>query len=267
MKAKLIALDLDGTLLSSRKSITPRTHTALRQAIAAGVKIVLATARPPRSVKSYYDALKLDTLQINYNGALVWHEPSRKVFSHTPLDAKLTKRVIEFARREYPEVIVSVEILDKWYTDHFAESPEYQTETAKHFTPDFIGPIDAFLRVPVTKLMFLGPQVMMDDLWTSTPRKFGNDIAITRSDAHLLQIMHPATSKALALASIAAEYNIPREATLAIGDAPNDIAMMQWAAMALCPDNAWAEVKAIAKEVLPHHDEDPVAAAIERYVL
>ena len=110
---RMVAIDLDGTLLSSRKTITPKTHTAIRAALAAGVKVVLATARPPRSVRTYYEALKLDTPTINYNGALIWNERHRQVVEHVPLDAAVAKRIIAWGRKRYPELLVSVEILDK----------------------------------------------------------------------------------------------------------------------------------------------------------
>src|SRR6266567_4078078 len=114
---RMVAIDLDGTLLSSRKTITPKTHAALKAAVAAGVKIVLATARPPRSVRTYYEALKLDMPTINYNGALVWDEPRRRVVEHVPLDVAVAKKIIAWGRKQHPELLVSVEILDKWYTD------------------------------------------------------------------------------------------------------------------------------------------------------
>src|SRR6187549_4241335 len=123
-RIKLVAVDLDGTLLSSRKTITPKTHTAIKAAAAAGVKVVLATARPPRSVRTYYEALKLDTPTINYNGALIWDEYRRKAVEHVPLDVTVAKRVIAWGRKLYPKLLVSVEILDKWYTDHFDDTPE-----------------------------------------------------------------------------------------------------------------------------------------------
>src|SRR6478609_10867033 len=103
---KMIAIDLDGTLLSSRKTITPRTHTAIKAAFAAGVKIVLATARPPRSVRTYYEALKLDTPTINYNGALIWDESRRKAVEHVPLDVTVAKKVIAWGRKLYPKLLV-----------------------------------------------------------------------------------------------------------------------------------------------------------------
>ena len=264
---KLVAIDLDGTLLSSRKTITPRTHTAVHAALRKGIHIVLATARPPRSVRPYYQGLKLATPQINYNGALIWDEPQKRIISHYPLSAAQAKKVIAFARREFPEILVSVEILDKWYTDHYAEIPEYSTETAKQFAPDFIGPLNAFLTVPVTKVMLLGPPEHIASLEKSLPAKFRSAIAHTRSDPHLLQILAPGVNKETALAQIAAALKVGRGHIMAIGDAPNDMGMLRFAALAIAPENAWPQVKPLVDHVVPSNDADGVAAALEKFVL
>jgi Cof subfamily protein (haloacid dehalogenase superfamily) len=266
-RIRLIALDLDGTLLSSRKSITPRTHTAIKAVLTAGVKVIIATARPPRSVRDYYIALKLDTPTINYNGALIWDESRRRAVEHVPLDVAVAKKVIAWARRSYPELLVSVEILDKWYTDHYADVPEYMTETARQFTPDFIGPLEAFLRVPITKLMLLGDPKHIADLEQGIARKFADVVSHTRSDAHMLQLMSPDTSKALALEKIAASYGISPSEVMAVGDAPNDVHMLQWAGLAVVPENGWNEAKSVAHAVVASNDADGVAEAIRRFVL
>ena len=96
---------------------------------------MLATARPPRSVLPYYTRLKLQTPQINYNGALIWDEGRKKIIRHTPLDQNVARKVIAFARRKYRDVLVSIEILDKWYTDHYSDVPEYATEVSRNFSP------------------------------------------------------------------------------------------------------------------------------------
>ena len=266
-RIRLVAIDLDGTLLSSRKSITPKTHTAIRAALAKGVHIVLATARPPRSVRDYYGALKLKTPTINYNGALIWDEIRRKTVDHVPLDVTVAKKVIAWARKIYPGLLVSVEILDKWYTDHYEEIPEYMTETAKQFTPDFIGPLDAFMRVPITKLMLLGLPPRIIELEQGIAVKFATSISQTRSDAHMLQLMSPNTSKARALAKIAHLLDVPQEEVLAIGDAPNDVRMLQWAAAAAVPTNGWDAAKEVADTIIPSNDDDGVAEALRKYVL
>jgi 5-amino-6-(5-phospho-D-ribitylamino)uracil phosphatase len=264
---RMVAIDLDGTLLSSRKTITPKTHTAIKAAVAAGIKIVLATARPPRSVRAYYEALNLDTPTINYNGALIWNERQRQVVEHVPLDVAVAKRIIAWGRRAYPELLVSVEILDKWYTDHYADIPEYMTETAKQFTPDFIGPLEAFLRVPITKLMLLGAPARIVELERGIAGKFGKVVSQTRSDAHMLQLMSPKTSKAGALAKTAALLGIAADQVMAIGDAPNDVDMLRWAGFAVVPENGWAQAKAVAHTLVPSNDDDGVAVALRKFVL
>src|SRR5437588_8685647 len=104
---QLVAIDLDGTLLNDSKKVSDQTAEALCCLPDAGVKTVIASARPPRSVRHIYHSLKLDTLQINYNGALVWDEPAAKVVFHRPMDGGLVQSMIETARREFPEVLVS----------------------------------------------------------------------------------------------------------------------------------------------------------------
>src|SRR5436190_20679293 len=75
---KLVAIDLDGTLLDKSKKVCAKAAVSLRALPATGVKVVIASARPPRSVRHIYQQLGLDTLQINYNGALIWDEPNRQ---------------------------------------------------------------------------------------------------------------------------------------------------------------------------------------------
>lgn len=266
-RIKLVAIDLDGTLLTSQKTVTPNTLAALRAALKKGVKIILATARPPRSVRHYYHALKLDTPTINYNGALIWDEPNQRVIEHTPLAADVARKIIAMARKRFPEILVSVEILDKWYTDHFDENPAFMTETGKHFTPDFVGPIEAFLTVPITKLMLLGKPDWIEALERALPRRFGHAITSTRSDNFLLQIMSPGVSKAVALERVARLLKIDSRHVMAIGDAPNDIHMMQWAGLAVAPQNAWAITKTAAHYLVPSNDHDGIATALKRFVL
>src|SRR3954452_5104742 len=104
---RLVAIDLDGTLLDRDKRVSEQTARALRCLPAAGVKVVIASARPPRSVRHIYAQLNLDTWQVNYNGALIWDEPTRSAVFHRPMDGRLALRIIERARDMFDEVLVS----------------------------------------------------------------------------------------------------------------------------------------------------------------
>src|SRR5436309_15403150 len=114
---RLVAVDLDGTLLNDSKQISERTIDALKCLPQRGVKVVIASARPPRSVRPIYRELGLDTWQINYNGALIWDEPSQQPVFHRPMHPRLVRMMIERCRDMFEEVLVSCEVLDKWFTD------------------------------------------------------------------------------------------------------------------------------------------------------
>lgn len=283
----ILALDIDGTLLSSDKRLSERDVRAVRAAADAGVHVVLATARPPRSTRPILEALGLlnaPAVSINYNGALVWrHETSARGshVEHLPLEPRLTQDVVRAARKIDGKVLVWVEILDKWYTDnavpdfgpehiHETEGTIIGTETSKTFAPDAVGHLDAFLRVPATKVMFLAPPSRLAIVRETVESRFAREglLACKVSDAHLFSVCHAQADKALALRQVAHRLGVPRDRVLAIGDAPNDAEMLRWAGRGLAVANAWPDAKAAAKDILTRtNDEGAVAEAIERDLL
>ena len=261
----LLAVDLDGTLLTSSKSISSRTADVLRKVMARGVKVIIASARPPRSVKPYYDQLALDTWQINYNGALVQHPSTRRILIHRPMVSQLVEDVVDFARQCYPECIISLEVLDKWYTDRY--EPSLQTETSKLFEPDAVGPLDQFLAEPVTKMVILGEEPLLRRLEDQLAEEFATEITLTRSDQVCVQVMRAGLSKAIALAEVARDYGISRQRVMAIGDAPNDVGMLTYAAVGVAMANAHTSAKVAADRLTLSNDLDGVAVAVEEILL
>ena len=260
---RLVAIDLDGTLLDSAKRVCPRAAEALLELPRLGVHVVIASARPPRSVRHIYQSLGLCTWQINYNGALIWDEPGRRVVQHVPMDCRLVRRVVDEARARFEHVQVSCEILDRWHTDRF--EPSHTTETGRLFKPDVIAPLDEICTQPITKLMLLGDEPMMLHLEALLGRR--EEISLVRSDPDLIQIMNPQASKAAALRTVATHYGVPMEQVMAIGDAANDIPMLEAAGVAIAMDNAGAAVKAVAHWIAPSNEDHGVHAALARYGL
>lgn len=262
---RLVAIDLDGTLLTDRKEVGAATAAALQCLPGRGVKVVIASARPPRSVRPFYRLLNLDTFQINYNGALIWDEPRATAFRHVPMAAEVVRRVIVHARTSFPDVLVSCEVLDRWCTDRF--DPTYNTETGKLFQPDLIGPVESFVNQPITKLMLLGEPSIIAALGRTVAEAFREDVSVVGCDRDLLQIMRRGASKAAALKTIADHYGLGMEQVMAIGDAANDLEMLQESGVAIAMDNADPMLKLVADWVAPSNNDHGVHAALRQYGL
>jgi Cof subfamily protein (haloacid dehalogenase superfamily) len=261
---RLVAIDLDGTLLNDTKQVSVQTANALRCLPQRGVKMVIASARPPRSVRQIHSMLALDTLSIHYNGALIWDEVGKKVIEHTPMAGALVTGIIAQARSQFPDVLVSCEVLDRWYTDRFEQS--YTTETGRLFRPDVIAPLETFCNQPITKLMLLGHPDMISELNETLPPGL-SEATCVRCDPELLQIMDSRANKAAALRKVADFYSVPLEQIMAIGDAANDVEMLEAAGIAVAVDNAHPSVKAVADWIAPSNNDHGVHAALRRYGL
>jgi Cof subfamily protein (haloacid dehalogenase superfamily) len=266
---KLVAVDLDGTLLNDSKQVSDLTALALRGLPARGVKVVIASARPPRSVRHIHKLLELDTWQINYNGALIWDEATQTPIFHRPLAKGVARRVIDDARFLFNQVQVTCEILDKWYTDRY--DPSQTTETGRLFKPDVIAPLEAFCDGQVTKLLLLSDPKTISTLEYAIAQAHngneGEEITVLRTDDNLIQIMDRRVSKATALQIVAKHYGVKLKNVLAIGDAPNDVAMLQVSGVAVAMDNAHPLVKKVAHWVAPSNNDHGVHAALVKYGL
>jgi Cof subfamily protein (haloacid dehalogenase superfamily) len=261
---RLIALDLDGTLLTDEKKIAEPTADALC-ALSKQIKVVLASARPPRSVRHLYKQLDLDTWQVNYNGALVWDEPNQTAVFHRPMPGELCKKIVDLARDMYEEVLVSCEIMDRWFTDR--DDHTYTTETGKLFSPDEIVPIDTICGNQITKLMLLADPKIINRLEPLIFQKFGRQVLVVQSDPQLLQIMDPKCGKSVGLNVCCERYGVKPENIMAFGDAPNDVGMLQMSGIAIAMSNADKVVKDVSHWVAPSNNDHGVLAALKKYGL
>lgn len=262
----MLALDLDGTLLRSDKQLAMYDAVAVKEAMRRGVKVVLATARPPRSSKPIHQKLGLDTPLINYNGALIYNVAIEEQVFHEPLCSKTARQIIKLARSIEPSVVVSIEAQDKWFTDH--DDPQFKTATARRFKPDYVGSLIVPLSRPITKLMLLFHAEQLKPVRDAIMAEFGEHAAFPESDETIVQVVHAEVDKGAALARVADSYGIDASRVCAIGDAPNDAGMLSWAGLGLAVSNAFGEALDAANVVLDKsNDERAVGTAVERYVL
>jgi Cof subfamily protein (haloacid dehalogenase superfamily) len=267
----IVAIDLDGTLLTSDKRLSPEDACALRAACSRGVRIVLATARPPRGVRWILDELGIlangfqDAVTINYNGALVWDGSTRSPIEHTPLEALTAREIVERARQHHAETMVSVETLDVWHTDR--HDPGLSMETSKLFPPDYVGPLDGTLAQAVTKLMLIAqPEHISGLRERMSVFESSSRAGVFVTDPHIVQVAAHGVDKGAALARHADRLGIAQSRVLAIGDASNDVGMLRWAGLGVAMANAERAAADAADETLDRTNDDAgVAHALRRF--
>lgn len=263
---RLFAVDLDGTLLTSDKRLTPRCVEAIGSCRRSGVDVVICTARPPRSARPFYDRLGLDTELVAYNGAMVTHPPSGAVLAHRSMSSDLSRGVLETVLSVEAEAVVTFEKADQWYTDE--RGARIVTDTAAAgFSPDVVCELWECVASPVTKMLVSKDPGTVRGVRSALEREWAGQVSIMQCDDYLLQIAAAGVSKAAALEQTLRSRGLGRGVLAAIGDAPNDIAMLEFAAMGIAVANAPESVKGAAQAVVSSNDDDGVAAAVERYVL
>jgi hypothetical protein len=172
--------------------------------------------------------------------------------------------VIDSARSLYPDVLVSCEVQDRWLTDRF--DPNHTTETARLFRPDRITSVSELCAEPVTKLLLQGNAEGMSRI-SKLLAESKTPISVVQTEPTLLQVTDAAVSKAAALRIVAEHYRVQMEQVMAIGDAVNDVPMLEAAGVAVAMDNAVDEVKSIADWVAPSNNDHGVHAALRRFGL
>jgi Cof subfamily protein (haloacid dehalogenase superfamily) len=263
---KLVAVSVDGTLLRSDGRLPQSVVHACREAEGEGAVIVLATARPPRSTRSLLEALDLGGPTINYNGAVIWNPREREAQFHEPLEADLARQVIAAARGATDDILVGVEVLDRWFTDRV--DPGVRTRSGQPLDPDAIGPLEQFLDGPVTQLNFFGPSARVEAVRRVVDEQFWRLrlVALFQPQRTLLQVTHPMVDKGIALQRVAKRLGIEQASVMAIGSAANDRGMIEWAGFAVAMANAESAVKRLARAEVPSNDENGVAIALQRFV-
>lgn len=261
---RLVALDLDGTLLGRDLAFSPRVKRAVQAAKEAGALLALATGRMFQSTLPYAQELGVTLPLICYQGALIQDPVSREVLFHQPVPLEKAGEVIRIVRRWGLHVNVYVD--DELYVERLTPEAERYRQIAR-VPIHTVGDLLSFLASPPTKLVIVSDEASIDRALVELRAAFGPSLYITKSLPMFCEIADPGCNKGSALAMLAAHLSIPREETLALGDGLNDLEMIQWAGLGIAMGNAPQEVKAAADWVTGPLQEDGAAQALERIFL
>jgi Cof subfamily protein (haloacid dehalogenase superfamily) len=261
---RLLAIDLDGTLLTPQRIITPRTYEALRQAVAAGITLVIATGQTLDVLRAVCADLPLKAPQIIYNGAVI-----ADIQNGTALYERLVP--IEY-------ILSTLELLrssglHRVYHTHKRVYVDEGTPNARNWYRAPVPPaievpeVESLYPQPCIKLVGVGEADTLREKRKELEQHLAGRLYVTQASRDLLEFLHPEVSKANALTTIARILGIAAEEVAAIGDNHNDIGMLQFAGLGIAMGNAHDEVKAAANYVTTSNAEEGVALALEEKIL
>lgn len=267
MPVRLLALDMDDTLLRSDLSISFRTRNTIRKAMARGVTVVLASSRAPAALEHFSGLLGLHKKTgylIANNGALVQESRSREVIHEVKLSPAAALLVFDMADAEgFAVQIYDDDIMYISRSNEFAEYDQKITGLRQVVVENF----RSMAALGCHKMLIPGDPMILEPL-AALLSSYADGAVIYTGKPYLLEVLPPGADKGSALALIAQRLTIPREAVLAVGDSMNDETMLRWAGYPVAMVNADDRIKEIAAMVTQKtNDEDGVAEVIEHYIL
>jgi Cof subfamily protein (haloacid dehalogenase superfamily) len=258
---RLIATDLDGTLLRSDGSVSPRTRTALQRVRAAGVELVLVTGRPARRVGEISEALALDGKVICANGAVLYDLATRTIVKQTQLTASVALALIKQLRAALPDICFAVET-----GVAIGREPAYarhRPPSAANAAIEVADALELAARGAV-KLIAMHPTLPLDQFLVEARAIVAERASVTHAGSPFLEIAAAGVTKAWALAAHCESLGITAAEVLAFGDMPNDLPMLEWSGRAVAVANAHPSVLAATRDRADSNDEDGVARYIEQ---
>ena len=265
---KLIALDLDGTLLNSQRSISPENQQAIAAARAKGVKVVLVSGRPTEGVLGHVNTLNLlsdDDYVLSYNASLVQSVKSKTVIHKAILTGKDSKYIanlaIEFGVYVHAFSTKKGLIAPKLnqYTDR-----ESEVNGMPITVFDFAGLADD---EEILKTMVVADPDKLTAFINQLPSELYQRYTIMQSAPYFLEFLNKQSNKGLGVKALADHLSIKAEEVICMGDAGNDVHMIEYAGLGVAMGNATEEIKGLAQYITTTNNEHGVAKVINEFVL
>jgi len=276
MAIRLLALDIDGTLLNPRGEITPRTRSALDEVQRRGILVALVTGRRFGSARPVVLELGLSVPLVSHNGALTKNVSTLDTIGFHPLDIETAREVIRIGRAHGTDMIccddpngLGVMVIDGVSPENRALHrylDKYRDSLRE--VPDLLEYLD---HAPI-QIMFSGSCDPIDDFADQLQEQLDGRIQLFKTryrsvDLTILDAISTTASKGASVDEIALSYGIDCADVMAVGDNHNDLTMLRRAGVGVVMANAEDELKAMGFALTASNDDDGVAIAIEKYIL
>jgi Cof subfamily protein (haloacid dehalogenase superfamily) len=262
---RLLALDLDGTIVDGSLRISPRVRRALRAAMDSGVHVTLASGRPFGGTRLFANDLGIQEPLICQQGAMVRDPGNGEVYLRRSLPRHLAHEFVDIVREHGWDLCLTLD--DEQYVERLTPALRVLMDLSP--TPTEARVVADLKTLPQDPLRLL---VVVDATEAATvenllQKRFAGRLLIVRSFVRFVEATDLSASKGQALAFLAQKLGVSQAETVAIGDNDNDADMVAWAGLGVAMGNASAAVKAAANHVTETIAEDGAALAIERFIL
>jgi Cof subfamily protein (haloacid dehalogenase superfamily) len=265
---KLIALDMDGTLLNPQGQITPRTHAAIAAARARGVTVVLTSGRPLEGMSAYLIELGLtgpDDYVICYNGALVQQVADHRILRSQLLTGADARAIAHLADElgvnihgfSVRQGLISPRV--STYTEHESRLVDMPINLVDFATL----PLDE----QIMKVMMIDEEPLLSRAISQLPAELYQRYTVVRSSPYFLEFMNKQSNKGTGVAALAEHLGLSAAQVIAVGDAGNDRHMIEYAGLGVAMGNATEEIKGLAQHTTACNDDEGVAKVIEQFIL
>ncbi len=265
MTIRLVAADLDDTLLDSDGAFRPRTLETITACRSRGVVVTIASGRMFRSIVPYGTRIGGNLPLIAYNGGLIRESLTARTLHHRAVDNRLAREVLSLCRER--GWYVQTYLDDELYVESRDDERALAYEKLADVTAVPLGQAYWELRGEPTKMLLIDDAETMSSITEEMRARFGGRLSLPRSKPGFLEVVARAVDKGKALALLARSMGLDRKEVMAIGDGENDAPMLKWAGLGVAMANGAALARETADAVTVSNDEDGVALALERHVL
>ncbi|MEU4799385.1 Cof-type HAD-IIB family hydrolase [Streptomyces sp. NPDC023327] len=257
---RVVATDLDGTLLRSDLTVSARTRRALDLVARAGAHHLVVTGRPATACKEFLAALGYRGLAVCGQGAQLYDAAADRLLDSAPLDRELARDVVE--RTEAVLGTLELGVVTAAPESRFKVTPRFG-ERVRHGW-DVTADRALLWDSPIDKLVLHHPRVPEDDVAATVRELCGDAVSVVHSVQGMVEVLPPGVTKGAGVARAARLLGFTGADTIAFGDMPNDIPLLAWAGHGVAVANGHPQLRAMADETAPGNDEDGVAAVLER---
>jgi len=262
---RLLLSDVDVTLVTRDKVLTPRAIAAVQALHKAGVGFAVTSARPPRGLSMLVEPLGLTEPLAGFNGGVLT-TPDLTVIETHAIDPAAARKTVDMFKRQGADVWVYD--AERWFVRD-AKAPHVEREAwILKFGPDVVTDFsDAQLDGAIKIVGVSEDQAVMAACEKDAPDALGDTVSATRSATYFLDVTHPRATKGFVVDTLAERLGLTPGQIATIGDMPNDVLMFRQSGFSIAMGNASDAVKAQASAVTDSNEEDGFAKAVERFLL